>query len=60
MKTGLERIKQLASEHPDRRMQTIMHLVNAETLKSVHNRQDKNKAYGVDKVTKAGFFAKVV
>jgi len=55
MKTGLERIKQLASEHPDRRMQTIMHLVNAETLKSVHNRQDKNKAYGVDKVTKAEY-----
>ena len=55
MTTGLERIRQLASEHPDRKMQTIMHLVNAETLRSVHNRQDANKAYGVDKVTKAEY-----
>jgi len=55
MTTGLERISQLAREHPDRKMQTIMHMVNAETLKGVHSRQDKNKAYGVDKVTKTGY-----
>jgi group II intron reverse transcriptase/maturase len=30
-------------------------MVNAETLEGVHNRQDKNKAYGVDKVTKAEY-----
>jgi group II intron reverse transcriptase/maturase len=55
MTTGLERIRQLAREHPDRRMQTVMHLVNTETLRSVHNRQDGNKAKGVDKVTKAEY-----
>jgi group II intron reverse transcriptase/maturase len=55
MTTELERISQLVREHPDRKLQTIMHLVNAETLKGVHNRQDKSKAYGVDKVTKAEY-----
>ena len=55
MTTGLERITQLVREHPDRKLQTIMHLVNAATLRGVHNRQDKNKAYGVDKVTKAEY-----
>ena len=55
MKTGLERMSQLVVEHPDRKLQTIMNMVNAETLKGVHSRQDKNKAYGVDKVTKAEY-----
>jgi group II intron reverse transcriptase/maturase len=32
-----------------------MHMVNAETLKGVHDRQDKKKAYGIDKVTKAEY-----
>jgi len=55
MTTGLERISQLVREHPDRKLQTIMHMINAETLRGVHNRQDKNKAYGIDKVTKAEY-----
>jgi len=55
MTTGLERISQLVTEHPDRKLQTLIHMVNAETLKGVHNRQDKNKAYGVDKVTKTEY-----
>jgi group II intron reverse transcriptase/maturase len=55
MTTGLERITQLVREHPDRKLQTLIHMVNAETLRGVHNRQDKNKAYGVDKVTKAEY-----
>ena len=55
MTTGLERISQLVKEHPGRKLQTIMHLVNAETLRQVHNKQDCNKAYGVDKVTKADY-----
>jgi group II intron reverse transcriptase/maturase len=57
MITGLERISQLATEHPDRKMQTIMHLVNERTLREVHLRQDGHKAYGVDKVTKAEYEA---
>ena len=59
MTTGLERISQLVREHPDRKLQTIMHLVNAEALRGVHNRQDKNKAYGVDGVTKAEYEANI-
>jgi len=55
MRTGLERISQLVSEHPDRKLQTIMHMVNAETLRGVHNRQDNKKAHGVDEVTKAEY-----
>ena len=59
MVTGLERISQLVKEHPDRKLQTIMHLVNPETLRDVHNRQDKNKAYGVDRITKAEYEADI-
>ena len=59
MTTGLERISQLVREHPDRKLQTIMHMVNAETLRGVHNRQDKNKAYGVDRVTKQEYEANI-
>jgi len=55
MGTGLGRISQLVSEYPDRKLQTLMHLVNTETLKGIHNRQDKNKAYGVDRVTKTEY-----
>ena len=55
MTTGLARISQLAKEHPDRKLQTIMHEVNAETLKEVHKRQGRNKASGVDEMTKATY-----
>jgi group II intron reverse transcriptase/maturase len=55
MTTGLERISQLAKEHPDRKMQTLMHLVNKETLRGVHKRQDRNKAHGVDQITKVEY-----
>jgi len=55
MITGLGRISQLVNEYPDRKLQTLMHFVNVETLKEVHNRQEKNKAYGVDKVTKGDY-----
>jgi group II intron reverse transcriptase/maturase len=52
VKTGIERISQLVKDNPDRKLQTLMHLVNVETLRGIHAKQDKNKAYGVDKVTK--------
>jgi group II intron reverse transcriptase/maturase len=55
MLTGHGRISQLANEHPDRKLQTLMHLVNTTTLKEVHSRQDKNKAHGVDRVTKGEY-----
>ena len=59
MTTGLERISQLVKGHPDRKLQTVMHLVNVDTLRGVHNRQDARKAYGVDKVTKEEYGAKI-
>ena len=52
MKTGLDRIRQLVEEHPDRKVQTVMHMVNKETLAGVHARQEANKASGVDEMTK--------
>jgi len=55
MLTGMERIKQLVEESPERKLQTIMHLVNETTLKEVHGRQEKGKAAGVDKVSKTEY-----
>jgi len=46
-------------EHPDRKMHTLMHMVNAETLRGVHNMQDKNKSYGIKKVTKMEYKANI-
>jgi len=59
MTTGLERINQVVREHTDRKLQTLMHMVNAQTLRGVHNRRDKNKAYGIDKVTKMEYDANI-
>ena len=52
MLTGMERIMQLVDEQPERKLQTLMHLVNKTTLKEVHQKQKTGKAYGVDKMTK--------
>jgi len=52
MLTGMERIMQLVDEQPERKLQTLMHLVNKTTLKEVHQHQKTGKAAGVDKVTK--------
>jgi len=53
MLTGMDRILQLVDEHPDRKLQTLMHLVNKTTLKEVHRKQETGKASGVDGVTKS-------
>lgn len=52
MLTGIDRILQLVGQYPDRKLQTLMHLVNKTTLKEVHRKQEKNKASGIDEVTK--------
>lgn len=49
MSTGLERIRELVREKPDRKLQTLMHLVNTKSLRSVHEKQKTGKATGVDK-----------
>ena len=55
MLTGLERIEELVGEHPDRRLQTLMHYVNKENLLEVHNRQKVGKAKGVDGTSKSAY-----
>lgn len=37
------------------RLHTLMHRINAETLKAVHSKQSRHKARGVDGVTKDGY-----
>jgi group II intron reverse transcriptase/maturase len=55
MLTGLERITELVAGNPDRKLQTLMHLVNVETLREVHKLQKTGKATGIDKVTKSEY-----
>jgi group II intron reverse transcriptase/maturase len=52
MLTGMERILQLVEENPERKLQTLMHLINKTTLKEVHQKQETGKATGVDSVSK--------
>lgn len=53
MLTGLERIEQLVEEQPTRRLQTLMHYINKDTLKEIHKRQLNNKATGTDDINKS-------
>jgi len=55
MLTGMDRIWQLVDQYPERKLQTLMHLVNETTLAEVHKKQEKNKASGIDEVTKAEY-----
>ena len=55
MITGMDRILQLVDEYPDRKLQTLMHLINKTTLKEIHKKQATNKASGIDKVTKSAY-----
>jgi len=50
MANELDRITELAKKHGQ--LQTVMHYVNADTLKAEHKRQKTGKATGVDQVTK--------
>jgi len=51
MLTGMDRILQLVDKYPDRKMQTLMHVINKTTLKEVHKQQETGKASGIEKVT---------
>ena len=55
MLTGMDRILHLVDKYPDRKLQTLMHLINKTTLKEVHKKQETNKASGIDKVTKEAY-----
>ena len=50
MANKLNKIAELAMKHG--RLQTVMHYVNADTLKAEHKRQESGKAAGADKITK--------
>ncbi len=55
MATKLARITQLSKENPDMVFTSIGHLINMEMLKDCHSKMDKNKAVGIDGVTKEGW-----
>jgi group II intron reverse transcriptase/maturase len=55
MGTEMERIRQLATEHPDRKFQTLMHYVNRETLIKAHQEQSSRKAAGIDGEVKTSY-----
>lgn len=55
MLTGLVRIEQIVAGNPERKLQTVMHYVNKETLLEVHQRQHNGKATGIDKVSKTEY-----
>ena len=52
METKLERITQLSKENPDMVFTSIGHLINIEMLKDCHKKMEKDKAVGIDGVTK--------
>lgn len=52
MGTKLERITQLSNENPDMVFTSIGHMIDIEMLKSCHAKMDKDKAVGIDGVTK--------
>lgn len=57
MVTKLERISQLSKENPNMVFTSIGHLINKELLKSCHESMDKDKAVGIDGVTKEDYGA---
>ncbi len=52
METKLERITQLSKENPDMVFISIGHFINMDMLKNCHDKMDKDKAVGIDGITK--------
>ena len=52
METKLERIAELISKKPKEKLQTLVHLINSNSLKESHKEMNGMKATGVDKITK--------
>lgn len=59
METKLERISQLSRENPDMEFTSIGHLIDRELLKKCHEEMDKDKAVGIDGVTKEEYGKKL-
>lgn len=52
MDTKLEGIAKAAKLRPDEKFTSLIHLINEESIKQCHREMQKNKAAGVDSVTK--------
>lgn len=52
MATKLERIAELVKTKPNEKLQTLVHLINSDSLKESHKRLSGRKAIGVDGITK--------
>jgi len=52
VETELKRIAEIIERHPDEKLQTLVHLINKETLKYCHQTMDKKKATGIDGISK--------
>lgn len=52
METKLERIAKAAEMRPEEKFTSLIHLINEESIKECHKEMLKNKAAGVDNVTK--------
>jgi group II intron reverse transcriptase/maturase len=52
METKLTRIAEAARMRPDEKFTSLAHLINEETIKECHREMGRNKASGVDEVTK--------
>jgi group II intron reverse transcriptase/maturase len=59
MLTKLDRIAEIAKERPKEKFTSLMHLIDEDMLKYCHHELDRNKATGVDKVTKDEYEAKL-
>lgn len=59
MRTKLERISQLSKENPNMVFTSIGHLIDKEMLKSCHKAMDKDKAVGIDGMTKEKYEEKL-
>lgn len=55
MKTKLARISELSKSKPNMSFTSIGHLINKELLKDCYRVMDKDKAVGIDGVTKEGY-----
>ncbi len=55
METKLARIAEIVEKHPERKLQTLVHCINAETLKAKHQVMAGNKATGIDGTTKGSY-----
>ena len=56
MSTKITRISQIAKDKPKEKFTSVYHFINEELLLECYNELDKNKATGIDGVTKEMYF----